>query len=115
MSGRCRVIGAPVSGERPAAEVAAAFLRQRNLLLILDNCEHVLDAAARLAATLARQCPGVKILATSRQALGVDGETILRMPSLPLPPAETGISAARALQSDAVRLRWCTAPHRRNQ
>jgi predicted ATPase/DNA-binding winged helix-turn-helix (wHTH) protein len=100
----CRVIGAPVSGERPAVDVAAAFLRQRQVLLILDNCEHVLQAAGRLAAALARQCPGVKILATSRQALGVDGETVFRMPSLPLPPPDAGISAAAALQSDAVRL-----------
>jgi predicted ATPase/DNA-binding winged helix-turn-helix (wHTH) protein len=100
----CRAIGAPVSGERPALEVAAAFLRQRKLLLILDNCEHLLEAAGRLAATLARQCAGVKILATSRQALGVDGETVFRMPSLPVPAADAGISAAAALQSDAVRL-----------
>jgi predicted ATPase/DNA-binding winged helix-turn-helix (wHTH) protein len=100
----CRVIGAPVSGDRPAAEVAAAFLRQRNLLLILDNCEHVLEAAARLAATLLKQCPGIKIIATSRQPLGIDGETVLRMPSLPLPSPNGHMTAAAALQSDAVRL-----------
>jgi predicted ATPase len=100
----CRVIGAPVSGDRPAVEVAAAFLRQRQLLLIFDNCEHVLDAAARVAALLLKQCHGVKILATSRQALGIDGETVFRMPSLPLPPWDGKITAASAMQSDAVRL-----------
>jgi predicted ATPase len=100
----CRVIGAPVSGARPAVEVAAAFLRQRHLMLILDNCEHVLDAAARLAAALVRQCPDVKILATSRQAFGIDGETVFRMPSLPLPAANGKMTAALAMESDAVRL-----------
>ncbi len=100
----CRVVGAPVSGDRPAKDVAAAFLRQRNLLLILDNCEHVLEAAAQLAAALLKQCPGVKIMATSRQALGIDGETVLRMPSLPVPSPNGHMTAAAALQSDAVRL-----------
>jgi predicted ATPase/DNA-binding winged helix-turn-helix (wHTH) protein len=100
----CRVVGAPVTGERPAAEIAAAFLRQRHLLLILDNCEHVLDAAARLASVLIKHCPGVKILATSRQSLGIDGETVFRMPSLPLPQGNGAMTARSALQSDAVRL-----------
>ncbi len=100
----CRAVGAPVSGEHPAIETAAAFLRQRALLLLLDNCEHVLDAAAQVAATLVRRCPDVKILATSRQALGIDGETVFRMPSLPLPPPGHAITAAAALRSDAVRL-----------
>jgi predicted ATPase/DNA-binding winged helix-turn-helix (wHTH) protein len=100
----CRVVGAPVSGERPAVEVAAAFLRQRAMLLILDNCEHVLDSAAQLAAALLKHCPGVKILATSRQNFGIDGETVYRMPSLPLPAADQPLTAESAMQSDAVRL-----------
>jgi predicted ATPase/DNA-binding winged helix-turn-helix (wHTH) protein len=100
----CRVVGAPVTGERPAVDVAAAFLRARSMLVILDNCEHVLDGAAQLAAALLKHCPGVKMLATSRQNLGIDGETVYRMPSLPLPPAGQTITAEAAMRSDAVRL-----------
>lgn len=100
----CRVVGAPVSGDRPAVDVATAFLRQRAMLVILDNCEHVLDGAAQLAAALLKNCPGVKILATSRQNLGIDGETVYRMPSLPLPQAGPRITAEAAMRSDAVRL-----------
>ena len=52
---------------------------------MLDNCEHLLDACARLADALLRACPGCAILATSREALGIAGETAWRVPSLALP------------------------------
>jgi predicted ATPase/DNA-binding winged helix-turn-helix (wHTH) protein len=100
----CYAVGAPVSGELPAVEVAVAFLRQRNMLVILDNCEHVLGGAAELAAELMKHCAGVKLLATSRQRLGIAGETVFRMPSLPLPPAGAAVTAESAMQFDAVRL-----------
>ncbi|HET9328685.1 MAG TPA: NB-ARC domain-containing protein, partial [Candidatus Eisenbacteria bacterium] len=57
-------------------------LRHRTLLLVLDNCEHVLDTAAELVTLITRQCAGVRILATSREALGVSGERIFRLLSL---------------------------------
>jgi predicted ATPase len=57
-------------------------LRVRNVLLVLDNCEHVLDAAAELATSITRQCTNVRILATSREALGIGGERVLRLSSL---------------------------------
>ncbi|MFE6102840.1 ATP-binding protein [Streptomyces laurentii] len=60
-------------------------LADRPLLLVLDNCEHVVDAAAALAETLLARCPGLRILATSREPLGVPGETV--RPVEPLPPA----------------------------
>lgn len=100
----CRVLNLPLSGERDATEVAVSFLRARTLLLLLDNCEHLPEASARLAATLLAQCPGVSILATSRQPLAIDGEHVFRMPSLPVPPASPRLTAAEALRSDAVRL-----------
>lgn len=59
------------------------YLRGRELLLVLDNCEHVLDAAARLLDQIVRHCPGVLVLATSREALGVEGERILPLAPLP--------------------------------
>jgi predicted ATPase/DNA-binding CsgD family transcriptional regulator len=60
----------------------AAQLGSRQMLLCLDTCEHLLDATAELADTVLRRCPGVTLLATSREPLGVEGETVWRVPSL---------------------------------
>lgn len=62
-----------------------AALREKRLLLLLDNCEHLLEAVAGLVASLTKACPGVRILATSREALRVDGEQTYRVPCLALP------------------------------
>ena len=63
-------------------ETLAAALHSRRLLLILDNCEHLLPACAALAAALLAGCPALRVLATSRQALGLTGETVWPVPSL---------------------------------
>ena len=63
-------------------ESIVEFLKVRNLLLVLDNCEHLLDDAADLAAAVLRACPDVTVLATSREALEVDGEHVVRVKSL---------------------------------
>jgi predicted ATPase len=60
-------------------------LRSKNLLLVLDNCEHLVDACAHLAETLLGSCPGLRILATSREALGFAGEATWVVPPLPVP------------------------------
>jgi predicted ATPase len=79
----------------------ARFLGSRHLLVLLDNCEHLLDLAAALAGTLLERCPNLAILATSREALEVPGERVIRLPSLPVPQPGTalddlaGIDAAR--------------------
>jgi predicted ATPase/DNA-binding SARP family transcriptional activator len=71
-----------------------AFLEHKRLLLILDNCEHLVDACARLSDTLLERCPALTILATSREPFGLPGETTFRLPTLavpaagPLPPLE---------------------------
>ena len=71
----------------PVAGSVVEFLRTRTaLLLVLDNCEHLLAAAAALAAEILRGCRGVRILATSREALGVGGEQVFRLRPLSLPP-----------------------------
>src|SRR6185437_4632433 len=72
---------------RPIVETLTAFLRGRQVLLCLDNCEHVLDAAARLAERLLHEAPGLRILATSRQSMGLTGEVAWRVPSLAPPDA----------------------------
>jgi hypothetical protein len=69
----------------PLQATLAAALRPKRLLLLLDNCEHLLDACARLGDALLRACPHLRVLATSREALGIAGETAWRVPSLSLP------------------------------
>jgi predicted ATPase/class 3 adenylate cyclase len=79
------------------------FLRTRSaLLLVLDNCEHLLGPAAALAADILHGCRGVRILATSRQALGVGGEQVFGLRPLSLPPPDAGLAVAAA--SEAVSL-----------
>lgn len=63
-------------------------LEEREVLLVLDNCEHVIEDAARIAGLLLGSCPGVRILATSREALGITGEVLVAVASLPPEPAE---------------------------
>jgi predicted ATPase len=80
------------------------YLQGKHLLLVLDNCEHLLDAAATLAWTPLRSCPELRIMATSRQALGMAGEVRLRVPPLSLPEAAVSLSPAQIAASDAVAL-----------
>jgi predicted ATPase/class 3 adenylate cyclase len=88
---------------RPLVDTLIDALGHRRLLLVLDNCEHVRDAAAGLTARLLRSCPGVVVLATSREPLGVAGEHLYRVPSLDVPP--DGASAvAEVLGCSAVDL-----------
>ncbi|HEV2218176.1 MAG TPA: LuxR C-terminal-related transcriptional regulator [Candidatus Dormibacteraeota bacterium] len=78
------------------------FLRDKRLLLVLDNCEHLLDSAAVLAGTLLKACPELRILATSRQALGMAGEVRLRVPPLSLP--DSAMTPGQLAGFDAVAL-----------
>lgn len=79
---------------RSAQDAVVAFLMSRTVLLVLDNCEQVVDAAAKLADSLLRTCPDVRILATSRERLGIEGEAIL--PVSPLAAAAQELFADRA-------------------
>ncbi|MFE6400062.1 ATP-binding protein [Streptomyces alboflavus] len=71
-----------------ATERLLAALEGRELLLVLDNCEHVVDDAARVAGLLLGACPGVRVLATSREALGITGEALCPVPPLAAGPAD---------------------------
>jgi predicted ATPase/class 3 adenylate cyclase len=77
-------------------------LRAKRVLLVLDNCEHVLDAAADFVETVLRECSGVRVLATSREALDVPGERVMRVRSLPMP--ENADDWERVTSVEAVRL-----------
>jgi predicted ATPase len=88
-------------------ERLAGFLRDKQVLLILDNCEHLLEGCARLSDTLLRAAPNVKIIASSREALGIAGETTYHVPSLATPggqPSEIKTQPSDLLQYAAVRL-----------
>lgn len=81
----------------------ADYLRDKAALLVWDNCEHVIEACAPLADYLLQRCPYMRLLASSREALGVEGETAYPVPSLSLPSEEApGLEALQ--QSEAVRL-----------
>ena len=97
-------LGVLIHGDRPVLDELRFYLRNKRLLLILDNCEHVVAEASRFAATVLKDCPNVKVLATSREGLNVRGEQLYRMPSLALPPPRLELSAADALQYGAVGL-----------
>jgi predicted ATPase len=82
----------------------AGYLAGKRLLLVLDNCEHLLDGCAVLASALIRSCPDLRVLATSRQALGVAGEVRMDVPPMSLPEAADEASPEQVLNCDAVRL-----------
>jgi predicted ATPase/DNA-binding SARP family transcriptional activator len=87
--------------DRPLIETLATALGSRQLLLILDNCEHLLGECARIAGHLLSACPNLKILVTSRELLGMTGETVYPVPPLSLPSAlEPNVND----QTEAVRL-----------
>jgi predicted ATPase/class 3 adenylate cyclase len=90
---------------RPGSTLAASVLdalRMRELMLVLDNCEHLVDAVGRLAEGLLQECPGVRILATSREALGVAGEQVWPLSSLASPAR--GSTTDMIAASEAVQL-----------
>ena len=81
-------------------ESIVEYLRNKQALVVLDNCEHLLGAAAQLVDGILRGCPSVRIVATSREGLGAEGEQVWPLRSLPLP----GNTGATAEETDAVRL-----------
>jgi predicted ATPase/serine/threonine protein kinase len=97
-------LGVRDESARQVGEVLIDFLSSRKQLLILDNCEQVVDDAAKLAETLLRACPELRILATSREALGIGGESVLRLSPLAFPEGEAEPALRGLLSFDAVAL-----------
>jgi predicted ATPase/class 3 adenylate cyclase len=96
------VFGVTASAGQRLEESLVEFLRNKQLLLVVDNCEHLLEAVADLLELLERSCAGVVILATSREGLALEGERVLPVPSLPAPPVDADL--ATAARTDAVHL-----------
>ena len=95
-------VRAPLSGD--ALEALIDYLSSRRLLLVLDNCEHLLDDVAALSAALLRSCPDLQILATSREPLRVVGEAVLPVPPMAAPEPERSGGVAGLSRYDAVAL-----------
>jgi len=90
--------------DRSLLDALVAHLARRQVLLVLDNCEHFLRACAELADTLLRGCPGVHVLATSREALHIRGERAWRVPSLAIPDPRSVVRADELMQYSAAQL-----------
>jgi predicted ATPase len=99
----CEALGIAAQPGRPALDTVLDALGPQDVLIMLDNCEHLIGGCAKAADAIVTRCPRVHLLATSREPLGIGGETIYRVPPLSLPgPGEAGPAAAES--SDAVAL-----------
>ena len=108
-----RALGAPEVAGLPAVQAVSDFVASKELLLLLDNAEHLIDAVAQITDQLLAHAPGLRIVTTSREALAVPGEVIIQVPSLAVPtggsrPAGSGPPADASLEeiaaTEAVRL-----------
>ncbi|MFF2114309.1 protein kinase domain-containing protein [Rhodococcus koreensis] len=97
-------LGLRSQSARPLLEVVVEYLIPRRVLLVLDNCEHLVDAVAELAEALLHVCPDLRILATSREPLGIGGEAVLRVPPLSAPDPDHPPTLRGMPQYDAVTL-----------
>lgn len=98
------ILGVKEQSGKPITQSMCDHLKAKNLLLVLDNCEHLLDACATLADAILRSCPQVITVSTSREPLGIAGETIYRVPSLSLPDLTKPQSPESLSQFESVRL-----------
>lgn len=98
------VLSLPETAEPPLLERLCAWLQAKHLLLVLDNCEHLLDACAQLVSLLLARCPHLTVLTTSREPLTISGEVVMRVPSLRLPEQSEPLDPAHLLHYDAIQL-----------
>jgi predicted ATPase len=96
-----QIFDLPGDSSRPDMTVLTEYLRNREMLLILDNCEHLIEVVAELTKVLLENCPRLQVLATSREPVGIPGDVVFRVPSLTLPNPN---DSSDQETSDAVRL-----------
>jgi predicted ATPase/DNA-binding SARP family transcriptional activator len=97
-------LGLTLTGTRPTTAAVAGQLADRRMVVLLDNCEHLLKACAEFAMALLERCAGVAVLATSREPLRLPGEVVWRVPSLELPDLRLPADPARLARLDSVQL-----------
>lgn len=88
----------------PTLSIMIDWLHPRQALLVLDNCEHLIEASAQLVLMLLKSCPELQVLITSREILDIPGEQIFRLSPLPFPSNHAGLTLVQAVQSEAVQL-----------
>ena len=98
------VVGVDEERGRPLLETLADALKPRRLLLALDNCEHLIDACARVCERLLASSPGLRLITTTREPLRVAAETVWQVQPLSVPPADTASSPAEPYRYEAIRL-----------
>lgn len=96
----CAMLGVIPDGDTSPLEALTNYLRSKKILLVLDNCEHLVDACAQLSVSLLRSCPDLRILTSSREALDILGEQAYRVPSLSLPNSKSILKIIQ--ESEAV-------------
>jgi len=99
-----QAMGLTLSAEGDPIVNLANALKSKRTLLVFDNCEHMVEEGSRAIAAILRSCPHVKVLASSRQGLGIEGEETYRMPSLDVPLESDRLDAEQALRSTAISL-----------
>ena len=98
----CTALDVTPQGNVSALNVLIDYLKTKKLLFVVDNCEHLIDACAQLCDSLLHACPNLRMIASSREALGIEGESGYRVPSLSLPNQNDGLQAVEG--SEAVKL-----------
>ena len=98
----CSTLDVTPQGNTSALTVLTDYLKPKKTLLVVDNCEHLIDACAQFCETLLHACPQLQIIASSREALGIEGENAFRVPSLSLPNSNDGLQTIE--KSEAVKL-----------
>jgi predicted ATPase/DNA-binding SARP family transcriptional activator/DNA-binding CsgD family transcriptional regulator len=107
-----KAVGVPEQSARSLADALVETLRAKEMLLVLDNCEHLVEAAARLVAVLLDSCPRLRVLATSREALSVAGESRWPVPTLSVPDPRRSPTVGELERSESARLFAERARHR---
>ncbi len=98
------VLGLKEESGKPIVQTLTAHLEDKRLLLLFDNCEHLLDGCAQLVGALVRQCPRLTIVASSRESLGIGGEQAYRVPSLSLPDPREEYTPVSVASFEGVQL-----------
>ncbi len=98
----CATLGVTPEGGTSALDALINYMRSKKILLVVDNCEHLIDACAQLCDSLLHACADLRIIASSREALGIEGENAYRVPSLSLPNVKSGLHVIEG--SEAVKL-----------
>jgi predicted ATPase/DNA-binding SARP family transcriptional activator/DNA-binding CsgD family transcriptional regulator/Tfp pilus assembly protein PilF len=107
-----KAVGVPEQSGRSLADALVEALRAKEMLLVLDNCEHLVESAARLVAVLLDSCPRLRVLATSREALSVAGESRWPVPALSVPDPRRSPTVGELERSESARLFAERARHR---